>query len=601
MPKAIILIASLSVIPLSPCLFQAALSQQPHVVAVSPPQNRIAPTAQPHLTATFSVSIDPSTITAISFSAFGERSGYKNGAVTYDATERRATFAPTTSFIAGERVTASLSRSITSQNGDSLDGFIWVFRIPSAGRNEVRFEDAVVYGGGGWSMQCVDMNNDGYADIVSSGGVIRLNNGAGAFNAFWTLPGADPFSRVAVDDFNRDGIMDVLYFASGLSIALSEGNGNFSIQNRPWWFDQYITGDFNSDGYPDIAGVTTSGDAWGISFNDGSGLFSDTVILGRVQGILTSIEAFDVDNDGHLDVLCAGSPVNSADEDGIAVWKGDGRGGFDGPDIYVSPIFSFPEQLYYSDFSNDGLADIAVRGYVGGLSLNLGGIFGTDTSSTREFWPAEAPGAMTGGDFNGDGWIDLVVSGWKLVPFDTTRFTGYAIIPSCKNIFRDCVPWPGWISDTLGYDYLVRSVQAVDIDNDGDLDLVHSYSEIYVNINTSPQVSVSEGNDLPRELHVCQNYPNPFNPNTTFRFDLPEPATVSLVVYDLLGRQIAEVVSGRFEAGYHSRTWNARLRSSNTGGEASDVASGVYLARFTATGETGEIKYSRTTKLILMK
>jgi hypothetical protein len=577
-------LTSVPTIALWLCWGQDAFSQQPQIVAVSPSQNQIASTVQPQITATFSVPIDPTTITSISFSIFGERSGYMSGAFAYDSIERRATFLPTSPFIAGERVIASLSRSITTPNEDSLAGYGWTFRIPSARRNELRFENAVVYGGGGWSIQCVDMNNDGYADIVSSGGVIRLNNGSGTFNAFWTLPGADPFSKIAADDFNRDGMMDVLYNANGLRIALSQGNGNFNIQSRPSWFDHYITGDFNSDGFPDIAGVTTSGDAWGISFNDGSGLFLDTVITGRVQGILTAMEAFDVDNDGHIDILCAGFPINGANEDGIAVWKGDGLGGFDGPYNYVSLIFSGPEQLYYSDFSNDGLADIAVRGYVGSLSLNLGGIFGTDTSSTREFWPAEAPGAMTGGDFNGDGWIDLMVSGWRLVPFDTTRFTGYAIIPNCKSTFRNCIPWPGWISDTLGYDYLVRSVQAVDVDNDGDLDIVHSYSAIYVNFNTSPPVSVRERVELPRELHVDQNFPNPFNSETIIRYRVPTAQRIRVQVYDTFGKEVKQLHNAVVAPGEHVVRWDG------TNENLYRIASGVYFVRFLSSNSTEILK-----------
>ncbi|MCW5894382.1 MAG: VCBS repeat-containing protein [Bacteroidetes bacterium] len=396
------------------CWNQVAFSQQPQVVAVSPGQNQIASTVQPQIAATISASIDPATITSISFSVFGERSGNKNGTLVYDSTERRVSFTSSTPFIAGERVIASLSRSITSQTGDSLPGFIWTFRIPSARRNELRFENAVVYGGGGWSIECVDMNNDGYADIVSSAGVIRLNNGFGTFNAFWTLPGADPFSKIAVDDFNRDGIMDVCYNANGLRIALSNGDGSFNIQGRPWWFDQYITGDFNSDGFPDIAGLTASSDAWGISFNDGSGIFNDTIVVDSAPATfewLQTIQTFDVDNNGHLDIVCAAwASINPGGQDGIVVWKGNGDGTFRGPQVYASnALFLFPEQLYSSDFSNDGLADIAVRGYVGSLALNLCGVFGTDTLSTRQFWPAEAPGAMTGGDFNGDGWIDLMV------------------------------------------------------------------------------------------------------------------------------------------------------------------------------------------------
>jgi len=62
---------------------------------------------------------------------------------------------------------------------------------------------------------------------------------------------------------------------------------------------------------------------------------------------------------------------------------------------------------------------------------------------------------------------------------------------------------------------------------------------------------------LPRELCLWQNYPNPFNPTTTFKFELPREAVVSIRVYDLLSRQIALVAEGKFPAGIHRVTWDA--------------------------------------------
>jgi len=95
---------------------------------------------------------------------------------------------------------------------------------------------------------------------------------------------------------------------------------------------------------------------------------------------------------------------------------------------------------------------------------------------------------------------------------------------------------------------------------------------------------------LPSSYGLEQNYPNPFNPTTQFNFALPEPATVSLVVYDVLGRRVAELADGHHEAGYHSTIWNA-----------TDQASGVYFARFVVTSSSGEVKYSKVNKLVLMK
>jgi len=95
---------------------------------------------------------------------------------------------------------------------------------------------------------------------------------------------------------------------------------------------------------------------------------------------------------------------------------------------------------------------------------------------------------------------------------------------------------------------------------------------------------------LPASFALHPSYPNPFNPTTTITYDLPEDAHVSLVVYDVLGRNVAELVNATEQAGYHAATWNA-----------ASVASGVYLARFTATDATGAVKLAQVMKLVVMR
>ena len=85
-------------------------------------------------------------------------------------------------------------------------------------------------------------------------------------------------------------------------------------------------------------------------------------------------------------------------------------------------------------------------------------------------------------------------------------------------------------------------------------------------------------------------YPNPFNPSTQINFDLPEGAFVLLNVFDVLGRKVGELANGNYAAGYHSTTWNA-----------SNISSGVYFARFTATDVSGSVKLSKVNKLLLTK
>jgi hypothetical protein len=94
----------------------------------------------------------------------------------------------------------------------------------------------------------------------------------------------------------------------------------------------------------------------------------------------------------------------------------------------------------------------------------------------------------------------------------------------------------------------------------------------------------------PTVFTLHPSYPNPFNPSTTIKFDLPEPSHVALAIYDVLGRKVAQLENGMKEAGYHSATWNA-----------SDVASGVYFARFAARDVQGNVKLSKVNNLILNK
>ena len=89
---------------------------------------------------------------------------------------------------------------------------------------------------------------------------------------------------------------------------------------------------------------------------------------------------------------------------------------------------------------------------------------------------------------------------------------------------------------------------------------------------------------LPEEFTLRQNYPNPFNPSTTLRFDLPREVEVSLVVVDLLGREVVRLVDETLPAGYHRVVWDGKLRQGN------DAPSGVYIVRMMAPGFVRQVK-----------
>ena len=88
----------------------------------------------------------------------------------------------------------------------------------------------------------------------------------------------------------------------------------------------------------------------------------------------------------------------------------------------------------------------------------------------------------------------------------------------------------------------------------------------------------------PVKYSLSQNHPNPFNPVTTISYSLPRSGDVTLIIYNLLGEEIARLVDGFQQAGEHTTVWNA-----------SKVSSGIYFYRL------GAGNFAETKKMILLK
>jgi hypothetical protein len=95
------------------------------------------------------------------------------------------------------------------------------------------------------------------------------------------------------------------------------------------------------------------------------------------------------------------------------------------------------------------------------------------------------------------------------------------------------------------------------------------------------QFSIS---NIPIEFELYQNYPNPFNPSTTIKFSIKNNSNVSLIVYDITGREISKLVNGFYTAGSHQVIFNAER-----------LSSGIYFYVL----KSGDISISK--KMILLK
>jgi hypothetical protein len=144
---------------------------------------------------------------------------------------------------------------------------------------------------------------------------------------------------------------------------------------------------------------------------------------------------------------------------------------------------------------------------------------------------------------------------------------------------------PGQIDPSNGVYYVSTQTNplgmsidfTVDISSDGWEFWSDSFSVVVSGI-------LAENKNIPKEYRLSQNYPNPFNPSTTIEFDLPKTSEVGLKIFNILGEEVAMLVSDRLSAGSYSYEW-----------DASNLASGVYLYRLQA----GD--YVETRKMVLMR
>ena len=98
-----------------------------------------------------------------------------------------------------------------------------------------------------------------------------------------------------------------------------------------------------------------------------------------------------------------------------------------------------------------------------------------------------------------------------------------------------------------------------------------------------------DGLNIPESFALHQNYPNPFNPSTTIRFDMPTMSNVKIVLFDVQGREVAELVNKEFSAGQYQTIWNGQ----NAQGTA--MPAGIYFARMITS------EYASTVKMLLIK
>ena len=434
-------------------------------------------------------------------------------------------------------------------------------------------------GTGVFSVLVVDLDSDSIQDLVLVNSWVRAvhlfsGNGDGTFSFAGELPTDDDPVAAVAEDFNRDGFLDIAIatngFAHFIKIYFGQSDGAFSEpvlmeMDISGFFNLIASSDFNLDGVPDL--VVTANQSATILLGQGDGQFQASLELDLTYipsdiaiadfdgngtadlawsydaqaavnlevflgtGIDTelfepsiryvtggdrseSLVASDINQDGVLDLL-----VSNRGSNDISVMPGHGNGTFMvGPNV---PAYLGPRSIATSDFNQDGKPDFAT---ICGDSDEIVVVLGDNTENfsllsldagDSEPTSEAKPDSVVSGDFNNDGFLDLVTVNAAPGTLPTT----ISILINKRN--EEFYP-----QTTIGqFDEgaSLTSAQTADFNSDGNLDVA-----AIIRTENIVRVMLGRGDGS-------------FDPAVEFEIDGDQP--LSLVAKDLNGDSIPDIAT----------------------------------------------------------
>ena len=188
---------------------------------------------------------------------------------------------------------------------------------------------------------------------------------------------------------------------------------------------------------------------------------------------------------------------------------------------------------------------------------------------------------------------DLVIN---FVVVENVYYAGRNGILNHKHAMRKMFPTPDGQPFSIDLNEIKNIPQTIDLDPLWDVDSLNAvvfiqstgsmtvYQSETINYNDLV-VSVNDGTaNIPDKFILEQNYPNPFNPTTNIQFQIPNESFVNLIVYDILGNEVASLVNEKKPAGSYEVNF-----------DASGLSSGIYFYKLQTDA------FVETKKMLLMK
>ncbi len=129
------------------------------------------------------------------------------------------------------------------------------------------------------------------------------------------------------------------------------------------------------------------------------------------------------------------------------------------------------------------------------------------------------------------------------------------------------------------------------------VDIINQPSQYFTNTKTYTGEGLWKqmAESIPVSFSLQGNYPNPFNPITRIRIGLPEISSVTITIYDLMGREVKTLISKTENAGFKNVMWDSKDKNGRP------VSSGMYFFRIDAISKESDKEFHETKKMVLMR
>jgi len=462
---------------------------------VTPDVNAVNVSKSSDVMVVFTQNMNASTINSDNIKLFGYQTGLLSTSINYNAVTKTATINPGTDFKIGETIGVTLTPGIQTASNTPITPFTYTFTVQAIGGSGHFTQGQILNSFANYDqLESGDIDNDGDLDIIalflrldSLGIRVYKNDGNANFILSSNINRAGPF---LLADFDNDNDPDiVLYEFPSLYLYKNNGNGTFiETSSFPLSLFHAQLGDFNGDGYIDIASAFVFG----------------TSIINNVNGVFSLNTNYPANDSCNYD---------NKEIDNQLVRDFNRDGALDILDIYYSfdDIFAHNTCRYFLTLQNTGSGSFNYDYFYNDNFFAHPGIivgsqaFNSENNGNINIYSPHKK--FTGGsissfpkltfmhaaDFNGDGNVDLTGS------FLDSNLNLYISMNDGSGIFST------FSNTNISYSPYFYGFTSGDFDNDGDIDIAAD-NTIYLNTDGPMPVELSSFIAKVRDRNVLLNW-----------------------------------------------------------------------------------------------